>query len=146
MRACIPAAIRRSADGQTGAAGVTWARGCFVVAPVTASERDLRALAAIVSQDRHDLPDGEEGLPLSLLADLKDQIRCDGISLDRVTTAGGKRIRSCSRSRLQATTNSRHSEGPGPGALGALLGLPLGVPVLQLSRAHRRPAQRRQTL
>ena len=49
---------------------------------VTASERDLRALAAIVSQDRPDLPDGA-GLPPSLLADLKDQIRCDDISLDR---------------------------------------------------------------
>jgi DNA-binding CsgD family transcriptional regulator len=53
-----------------------------VVAPVVASDRDLRALAAIVSQDRPDLSDGE-GLPPSLLADLKDQIRCDGISLDR---------------------------------------------------------------
>jgi DNA-binding CsgD family transcriptional regulator len=57
--------------------------GCFVVAPVTASERDLRALAAIVSEDRPDLPDGEEGLPLSLLADLKDQIRCEAICLNR---------------------------------------------------------------
>ena len=44
--------------------------------PVRASDRDLRALAAIVSEDRTDLPDGE-GLPLSLLADLQDQIRCD---------------------------------------------------------------------
>ena len=52
--------------------------GCFVVAPVTASERDLRALAAIVSEDRPDLPDGE-GLPPSLLADLIDQIRCDQV-------------------------------------------------------------------
>jgi DNA-binding CsgD family transcriptional regulator len=47
-----------------------------------ASERDLRALAAIVSQDRPDVPAGE-GLPLSLLADLMGQIRCDGISLER---------------------------------------------------------------
>ncbi len=47
-----------------------------MVAPVVASERDLRALAAIVSEDRSDLPDGG-GLPPSLLADLKDQIRCD---------------------------------------------------------------------
>jgi DNA-binding CsgD family transcriptional regulator len=53
-----------------------------MTAPVTVRERDLRALAAIVSEDRPDLPDGE-GLPPSLLADLKDQIRCDGISLDR---------------------------------------------------------------
>jgi hypothetical protein len=50
--------------------------------PVRASDRDLRALAAIVIEDRPDLPAGE-GLPLSLLADLKDQIRCDGISLER---------------------------------------------------------------
>jgi DNA-binding CsgD family transcriptional regulator len=49
--------------------------------PIRASERDLRALAAIVSKDRPDLPDGE-GLPLSLLADLMGQIRCDGISLE----------------------------------------------------------------
>jgi DNA-binding CsgD family transcriptional regulator len=44
--------------------------------PVRASDRDLRALAAIVSENRTDLPDGE-GLPESLLADLMSQIRCD---------------------------------------------------------------------
>jgi len=49
--------------------------------PVRASDRDLRALAAVVSQDRPDLPDGE-GLPPSLLADLMGQIRCDALSLD----------------------------------------------------------------
>jgi DNA-binding CsgD family transcriptional regulator len=49
--------------------------------PVRASDRDLRALAAIVSEDRPDLPDGE-GLPPSLLADLMDVIRCDVLSLD----------------------------------------------------------------
>jgi DNA-binding CsgD family transcriptional regulator len=38
-------------------------------------------LAAIVSQDRTDLPDGE-GLPPSLLADLIDQIPGDALSLD----------------------------------------------------------------
>jgi DNA-binding CsgD family transcriptional regulator len=48
--------------------------------PVRASDRDLRALAAIVSQDRADVP--AEGLPLSLLADLVGQIRCDALSLD----------------------------------------------------------------
>src|SRR5690242_15886914 len=53
-----------------------------MVSPAVASDRDLRALAAIVSQDRPDLPGGE-GLPPSLLADLKDQIRCDYISLTR---------------------------------------------------------------
>jgi DNA-binding CsgD family transcriptional regulator len=50
--------------------------------PVRASGQDLRALAAIVSQDRPDLPDGQ-GLPPSLLADLIAQIRCDEISLER---------------------------------------------------------------
>ena len=49
--------------------------------PLRASDRDLRALAAIVSQDRSDLPDGE-GLPPSLLADLMSQIRCDALALD----------------------------------------------------------------
>lgn len=48
--------------------------------PVRASDRDLRVLAGIVSQDRPDLPPGE-GLPLSLLADLMEQIRCDGLLL-----------------------------------------------------------------
>jgi DNA-binding CsgD family transcriptional regulator len=49
--------------------------------PIRASDRDLRALAAIVSEDRPDMPDGE-GLPPSLLADLMGQIRCDALSLD----------------------------------------------------------------
>jgi DNA-binding CsgD family transcriptional regulator len=53
-----------------------------VSTPIKASDQDLRALAAIVSQDRADLPDGE-GLPPSLLADLMDQIRCDEIGLGR---------------------------------------------------------------
>ena len=48
-----------------------------MTAPVTASERDLRTLAGIVSDHRADLP--AEGLPPSLLADLMDQIRCDVI-------------------------------------------------------------------
>lgn len=51
-------------------------------APIRASDRDLRALAAIVSRDREDLPAGV-GLPPSLLADLQDQIPCDDIWLDR---------------------------------------------------------------
>jgi DNA-binding CsgD family transcriptional regulator len=49
--------------------------------PLRASDRDLRALAAIVSEDRADLPDGA-GLPESLLADLMGQIRCDALSFD----------------------------------------------------------------
>jgi len=54
--------------------------------PVRASDRDLRALAAIVSQDRPDLPDGEGLLPPSLLADLMAQIRCEAISVERYDT------------------------------------------------------------
>ncbi|HEV8276622.1 MAG TPA: LuxR C-terminal-related transcriptional regulator, partial [Streptosporangiaceae bacterium] len=45
--------------------------------PVRATDRDLRALAAIVSQDRADVP--AEGLPPSLLAALVGQIRCDAL-------------------------------------------------------------------
>ena len=48
--------------------------------PVRASDRDLCALAAIVSEDRSDLP-ADGGLPESLLADLMGQIRCDGVDL-----------------------------------------------------------------
>jgi DNA-binding CsgD family transcriptional regulator len=47
--------------------------------PVTASDRDLRILAAIVSADRADGPAGE-GLPPSLLQDVMDQIRCDVVA------------------------------------------------------------------
>jgi DNA-binding CsgD family transcriptional regulator len=54
-----------------------------MTAPVTASDRDLRALAAIVSEDRADLSDGQ-GLPPSLLADLMGQIGCDEISFERL--------------------------------------------------------------
>jgi DNA-binding CsgD family transcriptional regulator len=49
-----------------------------MVAPVTVSEKDLRILLGIVSDERRDLP--EVGLPLSLLAELMDQIRCDSVS------------------------------------------------------------------
>jgi hypothetical protein len=38
-------------------------------------EHDLRSLAAMVNQERDDLP--EEGVPLSLLSDLSEQIPCD---------------------------------------------------------------------
>jgi DNA-binding CsgD family transcriptional regulator len=49
--------------------------------PIRANDRDLRALAGIVREDRPDLPDGD-GLAPSLLADLTAQIRCDALSLD----------------------------------------------------------------
>ncbi len=46
-----------------------------MIARLTASERELRTLAGVVSDERSDLP--AQGLPLSLLSDLKDQIPCD---------------------------------------------------------------------
>jgi DNA-binding CsgD family transcriptional regulator len=45
---------------------------------VTVSERDLRTLVGIVSDDRSDLP--ADGLPLSLLTELAGQIRCELLS------------------------------------------------------------------
>ena len=75
--------------------GSSGAKGAPVSTPVRASDRDLRALAAIVSQDRPDLPDGE-GLPLSLLADLRGQIRCDEIASGATTACG--RVHRCSAS------------------------------------------------
>ena len=115
-----------------------------MMAPVTASDRDLRALAAIVSEDRPDLPDGE-GLPPSLLADLMGQIRCDDISLDR-DDSGRQAYSLLQPIPTLSDDELKAFEDCGPSALGALVGLPLGLPVLQLSRAHRRPAQRRQDL
>ena len=49
--------------------------GAVMTVPVTVSERDLRALLGIVTDDRDDLP--EAGLPPSLLNDLMGQVRCD---------------------------------------------------------------------
>jgi DNA-binding CsgD family transcriptional regulator len=57
---------------------------------VRASEHDLSALAAIVSQDRSDLPAGGGLLPPSLLDDLLAQIPCEAISLEHYDT--GRRI------------------------------------------------------
>jgi len=54
--------------------------------PVRASDRDLRALAAIISRDRPDVP--ADGLPTSLLVDLMGQIRCDALSLDGWDSGG----------------------------------------------------------
>ena len=52
-----------------------------MVAPVTVSEKDLRTLLGMVSDDRAD-PPAEGGLPLSLLADLMGQICCDTVSFE----------------------------------------------------------------
>ena len=50
-----------------------------MTAPARVSDRDLRALAGIVSEERPDVP-AKAGLPPSLLADLMSQIRCDVIA------------------------------------------------------------------
>src|SRR5215475_3689690 len=57
-----------------------------MTSPVTVSERDLRTLLGIVGDHRSDLPPA--GLPASLLAELKDQIRCDDLSFFGFDTAG----------------------------------------------------------
>ncbi len=48
-----------------------------MTAPVTALERDVRALAGMVSDYRADVP--AHGLPTSLLSEFKDQISCDSV-------------------------------------------------------------------
>src|SRR5580704_15623926 len=55
--------------------------GIGMTSPVTVSERDLRTLLGIVGDVRSDLP--AAGLPLSLLAELKDQIPCDQLAFVR---------------------------------------------------------------
>jgi DNA-binding CsgD family transcriptional regulator len=55
-----------------------------MTAPVAPTERDLRRLAGIVSERRTDVP--AFGLPISLLSDLKEQIRCDVISFESFDT------------------------------------------------------------
>jgi DNA-binding CsgD family transcriptional regulator len=49
-----------------------------MTARMTASERDVRALAAMITEHRADI--GAQGLPTSLLSDLMSHIRCDGIA------------------------------------------------------------------
>jgi DNA-binding CsgD family transcriptional regulator len=51
-----------------------------MTAPLVARERDLRTLAGIVSAYRGDLP--AQGLPWSLLSELKEQIDCDEIAFE----------------------------------------------------------------
>ena len=51
-----------------------------MTARMTVSERDLRTLAAMVTERRTDVP--AEGLPTSLLSDLMSQIPCDLASFE----------------------------------------------------------------
>jgi DNA-binding CsgD family transcriptional regulator len=66
------------APGVTLAGRAPGGREGATTTPVTVSERDLRALLGIVGNSRADLP--PQGLPLSLLAELKSQIPCDNVS------------------------------------------------------------------
>ena len=47
---------------------------------MTVSDRDLCTLAGMITEYRADVP--AQGLPMSLLSDLKSQIRCDVISFE----------------------------------------------------------------
>jgi DNA-binding CsgD family transcriptional regulator len=61
--------------------------GVVMTAPVAGRGRDLRKLAGIVSQHRDDIP--AHGLPLSLLADVAEQIPCDSISFESFDSGRG---------------------------------------------------------
>jgi hypothetical protein len=52
--------------------------------PVTVSERDLRTLRGIVSDDRRD--QGSDGLPWSLLSELRELVCCDDVSFCALDT------------------------------------------------------------
>ena len=52
-------------------------KGVKMTTPVAVSENDLRTMLRIVSDHRDDLPPA--GLPLSLLAELMDLVRCDDL-------------------------------------------------------------------
>jgi DNA-binding CsgD family transcriptional regulator len=58
-----------------------------MTAPLTPSERDLHRLAGIVTERRDDIP--AEGVPLSLLSDLVEYIRCECVSLERFDSRDG---------------------------------------------------------
>ena len=57
-----------------------------MAAPVLPRERDLPRLAGIVSEHRDDIP--AHGVPLSPLADIAGQIRCDVISFEGFDSGG----------------------------------------------------------
>jgi len=68
-------------------------------------DHDLRSLAAIVDHERDDLP--EQGVPLSLLSDLKDQIPCDCLmSPDETRTGSPSRSPRMTKIRTQHLSSS----------------------------------------
>ena len=96
--------------------------------PVTASERDLRTLAGIVTDERADVP--AEGLPPSLLTELTGLVRCDQVSFFGMDSH-----------RQEFPFVQEVPVVPGGEAPRGLLGTSPGLRGVQLSRAHRRPAQ-----
>ena len=105
---------------------------------VSASEQELRALAGVVSEGRSDLP--AQGLPLSLLSDLKDQIPCDFLSCHGYDTTLQQYWFTQQIPEEDGEEPSRQRLAPN------LLGAVLGLSGLQLPRPHRRPAQHREGL
>ena len=90
--------------------------GIVMTAPVTASERDMRALAGMVNDYRADLP--AQGLPMSLLSDLASQIRCDAVLFEGFDS---ERQQTWFAEALPADDTADEALA---GALAALLGLP----------------------
>ena len=89
-----------------------------MAAPVTALDRDVRALAGMVSDYRADVP--AQGLPTSLRSELEDQIGCDSVlsgsgtgsrSRSPLTTTPGMRD-SCARTRSITGTASHAATRP----------------------------------
>jgi len=89
----------------------------------------LRALAGIVSEYRADVP--PDGLPMSLLAEIKDQIPCDDLSFEGFDSVSHKPWF------IQEIPGGACC---GPAARRAALGALLGLSALQSPRPHRRPA------
>ena len=79
---------------------------------MTASEPDLRALAAIVTAQREDLP--AQGLPPSLLSDLMGQVRCDAVQFQgfdsgrQKATGSSRASRRTSRASLTPALERAH--------------------------------------
>ena len=61
-----------------------------MIGPVTASGRDLRALAGIIRADRGEPP--AEGVAPSLLSDLLALIRCDHLVFEGVDSGDRKSV------------------------------------------------------
>src|SRR5437667_7121182 len=107
-----------------------------MTAIVTASERDLRTLAGIVSDDRGDTP--AVGIPLSLLTDLSSLIPCDYLSFTGMDSA--RQTQWFGQVAPAEADDGDYDENDW------FWQHYWDSPPLQLPRPHRRPAQRHQAL